>query len=103
MVNSTAELFIIMASSNGDLFHVTVPLWGESIGHRWIPLTKASDAELCSFHWSAPEQTIEQTIEMPVIWHHQAHYVVTVMFGIVSVLAADCINGQFSVPTYNIG
>ena len=23
------------------------PLWGEYIGHRWIPLTKASDAD----HW----------------------------------------------------
>ena len=25
---------------------VTGPLWGESNGHRWIPLAKASDAEL---------------------------------------------------------
>ena len=22
------------------------PLWGESTGHRWFPLTEASDAEL---------------------------------------------------------
>ena len=36
--------------------------------HRWIPLTKASDAEFRCFLWSAPEQMIEQTIEMPVIW-----------------------------------
>ena len=28
---------------------MTSPLWGEFIGHRWIPLTKASHAELCSF------------------------------------------------------
>ena len=28
-----------------------------------IPLTKASDAELWCFLWSAPEQTVEQTIE----------------------------------------
>ena len=33
----------------------------------WIPLTKASDAELWCFLWSAPEQTVEQTIETPVI------------------------------------
>ena len=37
-------------------------------GDRWIPLTKASDAELWYFLWSAPEQTIEQIIETPVIW-----------------------------------
>ena len=37
-------------------------------GHRWIPLTKASDAELWCFHWSALEQTVEKTIETPVIW-----------------------------------
>ena len=29
--------------------------------HQWIPLTKASDAELSCFLWSAPEQTVEQT------------------------------------------
>ena len=27
-------------------FRVTDPLWTESTGDRWIPLTKASDAEL---------------------------------------------------------
>ena len=41
-------------------FRVTDPLWEESTGHRWIPLTKASDAELWCFLWSAPEQTVEQ-------------------------------------------
>ena len=42
-------------------------LWGEFTGHRWIPLTKASDAELGCFLWSVPKQTAEQTIETPVI------------------------------------
>ena len=32
-----------------NLFRVTGPLWGESTGHRWIPFTKASDAELWCF------------------------------------------------------
>ena len=27
-------------------FRVTGRLWGESTGHRWIPLTKTSDVEL---------------------------------------------------------
>ena len=62
-----------MTSSNGNSFRITGPLWGESTGHRWIPLTKASDAELWSFLWTAPEQTFEQTIEAPVIWDAIAH------------------------------
>ena len=57
-----------MTSSNGNIFRVTGPLWGEYTGYRWIPLTKASDVELWCFLWSAPEQTVEQTIPMPVIW-----------------------------------
>ena len=44
------------------------PFARESTGHRWIPLTKVSDEELCYFLWSAPAQTVEQTIGMPVIW-----------------------------------
>ena len=43
-------------------------LWGESTVERWNPLTKASDTELWCFLWSTPEQTVEQTIETPVIW-----------------------------------
>ena len=57
-----------MRSSNGSIFRVTGPLWGESTGHRWSPPTKASDTEHWCFLWSAPEQTAEQTLETPVIW-----------------------------------
>ena len=53
-----------MTSSKRNVFRVTGPLWGESTGHRRIPLTKASDAEL----WFTPEQTAEQTIKTLVIW-----------------------------------
>ena len=35
---------------------------------RWPAHTKASDAELWCFLWSAPEPTLEQTMETPVIW-----------------------------------
>ena len=49
----------IMASSNGNIFRVTGPLCGDFTGDEWIPLTKASDAELWCFLWSAPEQGIE--------------------------------------------
>ena len=38
-----------MTSSNGNIFRITVRLCGELIGHRWIPRTKGSDAELWCF------------------------------------------------------
>ena len=41
---------------------------GEFTCHQWIPLRNAIVAEIECFHWSAPEQTAEQTIEKPVIW-----------------------------------
>ena len=37
---------------------------GKSTGHRWISLTKASNAELWCILWCAPEQTVE----MLAIW-----------------------------------
>ena len=57
----------MMTSSNGDIFRVTGLLCGEFTGRRWIPPTKASDTELWCFRWSAPEQTVELTIEALVI------------------------------------
>ena len=46
-------------SHYGNIFRVTGPLCEEFTGHRWIALTKASDAELWCFLWSEPEQTVE--------------------------------------------
>ena len=42
-----------MTSSNGNIFRVTGHLCGEFTGLRWIPRTKASDAELWCFLWCA--------------------------------------------------
>ena len=64
----TSSTFM-MTSSNGSIFLVTGSLLGESTSHRWIPLTKLSDAELWCFIWSAPEQTVWQTMETQVIWN----------------------------------
>ena len=47
--------YIMMTSSNGNIFRVTGHFCGEFTGPRWIPHTKASVAELWSFLWSAPE------------------------------------------------
>ena len=45
----------MMTSSNGNIFRITGHLCGEFTGPRWIPRTKASDAELWCFLWSASE------------------------------------------------
>ena len=45
----------MMTSSNGNIFRVTGHLFKEFTGPRWIPRTKASDAELWCFLWSASE------------------------------------------------
>ena len=52
--DSTIVRFM-MTSSNGNIFRVTGHLCGEFTGARWIPHTKASDAEFWCFLWSAPE------------------------------------------------
>ena len=52
---SKSAPYIMMTSSNGNIFRVPGHLCGEFTGPRWIPRTKASDAELWCFPWSAPE------------------------------------------------
>ena len=51
---------IMMTSFNGNIFRVTGAVREESTGHRWIPFTKASDAELWCFLWSAPKQRLSK-------------------------------------------
>ena len=57
-----------MTSSNENNFRVNGPLSDESTIQLWIPLTRASDAELWCLPWCSPDQANEQTIETPVIW-----------------------------------
>ena len=54
-----SNIRVVMTSSNENILRVTGLLCGEFTGDRWIPLTKASDAELWCFLWSASEQTVE--------------------------------------------
>ena len=44
----------MMTSSNGNIFRVTGHLCGEFTGPRWIPHTKASDAELWDVIFDLP-------------------------------------------------
>ena len=52
---TTIHISFMMTSSNGNISRVTGHLCGEFTGHRWIPSTKAGDAELWCFLWSASE------------------------------------------------
>ena len=52
--------------------YITGSSWEESTGDRWIPLIRASDADLWCFLWSAPEQMVEQTVKTLVIWDANA-------------------------------
>ena len=53
--------------------------WGESNGHRWIPQTKASDAGLWCFLWSASINGWVNNDEAGDLRRHRAHYDVIVM------------------------
>ena len=62
------------------IFRVTGPLCGEFTGHRWIPLTKASDAKLWCFLWSSPEKHAwVNNREAGDLRRHRAHCDVIVM------------------------
>ena len=51
----TSCWIFMITSSNWNIFRVTGPLCREFTGRWWIPRTKASDAELWCFLWSASE------------------------------------------------
>ena len=71
------ELVFVMTSWNGNIFRVTGPLCAEFADHRWIPLTKASDAELWCFLWSGLNEWLSKQLrrwwfETPSrsLWRH---------------------------------
>ena len=49
----------MMTTSNGNIFRVIDHLCMEFTGHQWIPRTKASEAELWCFLWSAPKYLLQ--------------------------------------------
>ena len=74
----------MMTSSNGNIFCVTGPLWGEFIGDRWIPLTKTSDTELWCFLWCRWFETLSGSLwrhcnvnmeaKLTLQWRHNERY-----------------------------
>ena len=88
----TPTLWFMVTSWNGNIFRITGPLCGEFTGLRWIPHTKASDAELsCFFFIGALLNAWVNTRGAGDFKFYCAHYVVTVMLfpymeaGIISV------------------
>ena len=65
-------------ASNGIIFRITGPLCGEFTGHRWIPRTKASDAELWCFLYLCLDGWANNC-EAGDLRRHHAHYDVIVM------------------------
>ena len=61
----------MMTAPNGNIYRVTGPLCGEFSGHRWIPLTKNSDAELWYFrraHYDVTVMDDKVTNQMWSLW-----------------------------------
>ena len=71
----------MMASSNGNISRVTGHLCGEFTGHRWIPRTMASYAELWYSLWSGLNKRLSkqswdwwfETLSRP-LWRHRNDY-----------------------------
>ena len=66
----------MMTSSNGNIFRVSGHLWGEFTGSRWLPRTKASDAERVFFDLCRNKRLSKQswgwwfeTLSCP-LWRH---------------------------------
>ena len=73
--------YIMMMSSNGNIFRITGQLCGEFSGPRWIPRTKASGAELWLMFsmicfWINDWVNNRKAGDLR---HYRAHYDVTVM------------------------
>ena len=69
----------MMTSSDGNIFRVTGHLCGEFTGDRWIPRTKASDAELWFFFYLRLNDGRVNNREAGDLRRHRAPGDVTVM------------------------
>ena len=73
------RLLHMMTSSNWNIFRVTGPLLGESNGHRWIPLTKATTRSFDIFFDLHLNKGWANDPNAGDLRRHHAHYYVTVM------------------------
>ena len=70
---------LMMTSSNGNIFRVTGHLCEEFTGPRWIPRTKASDAELWCFLWVWKKNGWVNSGDAGDLRRYRVHYDVRVM------------------------
>ena len=90
VTNYTRLKLYMMTSSNGNIFHITGLLCGEFTGHRWIPLTKASDTELWCCLWSAPWiNNWVNNRKAGDLRRHRAHYDVIVMYMLLQLMSVS--------------
>ena len=68
------NMLFMMTSSNGNIFRVTGHLCEALTGPRWIPRTRASDAERWCFLWSAYAYNV-WSLECSEINKLQKHWV----------------------------
>ena len=69
-----------MTSSNGNIFRVTGPVFGEFTGHRRIPRTKPVTRSFgVFFNLRLNERLSKQNRVAGDLKRHRAHYDVTVM------------------------
>ena len=93
----------MMTSSNGNLFRVTGLLYGIFTGHPWLPLTKASDAELWCFFYLSPNKRLDKQsrhrwFETPLssLWRHSNENT----FDAVDILYSTCHKSIASITGY---
>ena len=88
----------MMTSSNGNILRIT---GSEFTGHRWIPRTKASDAELCFLCvWINGWVNNREAGDLK---RHRAHYDISVMNWLVPIRQQTIIWGRGSYMRHNPG
>ena len=85
----------MMTSSNINIFRVTAHLCGELTGHRWIPLTKASDTEIWCFLVYAWTNDWINNYDAGDLRRHHTHYDVIVIDSLCFVVAWYPAIGQY--------
>ena len=78
-IKDEALMTLIITSSNGNIFRVTGPSWRESIGHRWIPLTKAPVTRSFDALFVLGLKRMSKQARRRWFETHCSHYDVTVM------------------------
>ena len=67
-INPSIASSVIKMSANGNISMFLALCEGNPLVTSGFPSQKASNMELWCFRWSAPEQMVEQAVDMEVIW-----------------------------------